>query len=63
MSFTVQKVQELSFSFRLQAQCIVQKKKKNMRRLFDKKEMNSMCGKLKENTHVRPTQTWNVAIN
>ena len=28
-----------------------------------KKEMNSMRGKLKENLHVRPTQTQNVAIS
>ena len=28
-----------------------------------KKEMNSMRGKLKENLHVRPTQTRNVAIS
>ena len=36
-SLTVQKVQELFFSFKLQAWCITKKKKRNMRRLFDKK--------------------------
>ena len=48
MSLTIQKEQELSFSFRLQARCITKKKKKNMRRLFDKKGNEFNAWEIKE---------------